>query len=421
MRRGKVFHNKEPMPEKKSEQLKKQLLNGIFHTGTVALAAGISIAAICVAWFVNNTKVQAGMAAVSAQADWVELRSTGGGGIHDDLLKKLMQTDGGSYSLPTDGAASQDTSPEKPSVNWLLQDDSNLGNYGTVPGGSDNSTSSWEAYWQNSKNKRKDQAIEPGTSGHLQFSLVPKNDGTITVDLQLNLLPYLYASTSKTQESDSTSDTLKAVDDPFLRNFVQGHIMLFLETETDPTGTDSTDAQDQQNAAGKYIQWLADGRFSITIENAQKDKEYPYTLYWCWPQNFAQYTLAQNSAFLNGYPILFYAKDTSAAESASKFSKLYNNSDALREDIAHKNKYSMVNAPQRYFYSNLTSTPLEKGQSELGKITAIYNHLLPNNTGADTSNTDAENAFINLSSYYNQADQYIGGHANCLLVRLEIQ
>lgn len=412
-----MFHNKEPMPEKKSEQLKRQLLNGIFHTGTVALAAGISIAAICIAWFVNNTKVQAGMATVSAQADWVELRSTGEGGIHDDLLKKLM---GDAYSIP-EGAASQDTSPEKPSVNWLLRDESNLGNYGTVPNSSDSSTSSWEDYWKNSQNERKDQAIEPGSSGHLRFSLVPKRSGTITVDLQLNLQPYLYASTSKTQESASTSYTLQAVSDDVLKNFVQGHIMFFLETKTDPTGTDSTAAQAQQNATEKYIQWLPDGRFSITIENAEKDKAYPYTLYWCWPQNFAQYTLEQSSAFLNGYPVLFYAEDHSVAEGVS-MKKLYNNSDALRKDIAQQNEtYSMVKAPGHYFYSSLTSAPLQVDQSELSKIAEIYNKPLSNNTGTDSSDTDAENAFINLSSYYNQADQYIGSHANCLLVQLEIQ
>ena len=413
-----MFHNKEPMP-----QLKKQLLNGIFHAGTVALAAGISIAAICVAWFVNNTKVQAGMATVSAQADWVELRTTGGGGIHDDLLKKLMGEDGGSYSLPIEQKGSQDTSPEKPSVNWLLQDDSNLGNYGAVPKSSDSSTSSWEDYWKNSKNERKNQAIEPGSSGHLQFSLVPKRSGTVTVKLQLQLLSYLYASTSKTQESDSTSYTLQAVSDDVLKDFVQGHIMFFLETETDPTGTDSTAAQNQQNATDKYIQWLPDGSFSITIEDAEKDKAYPYTLYWCWPQNFAQYTLAQGSAFLNGDSILFYTKDSNASDSTIiQYSKMYQNSDTLREDIAvDDEKNSMVKAPNRYFYSNLTSAPLQEGQSDLKQIQNIYNSPLSSATGADSTATEAENAFINLSSYYNQADQYIGSHANCLLVRLEIQ
>ena len=33
----------------------------------------------------------------------------------------------------------------------------------------------------------------------------------------------------------------------------------------------------------------------------------------------------------------------------------------------------------------------------------------------------AKNAFVDLSSYYNQADRYIGSHANCLRVKLEMQ
>lgn len=72
----------------------------------------------------------------------------------------------------------------------------------------------------------------------------------------------------------------------------------------------------------------------------------------------------------------------------------------------------MVKRPERYFYSNLTKNPLSTDQKELAEIRNMYNK--PSKELSET----AKNAFVELSSYYNQADQYIGSQVDCVRVRL---
>ena len=90
----------------------------------------------------------------------------------------------------------------------------------------------------------------------------------------------------------------------------------------------------------------------------------------------------------------------------------FTNVDNMRGTILQGADYSMMKKPERYFYSNLTKEPLSSNQKELKKIAEMYNKLIENFT------EDAKNAFIELSSYYNQADQYIGSHVDCVRVRL---
>ena len=361
------------------ETLKKEKRKTIYHIIIIAIVAIIVIIALCIAWFVSNTRVKGTGATVSADMKNVELKTYGSAGIHDDLLKRIMDQEN-----PTESSRYQklknsflETSPDKYSVNWLLSDESNVGNYSTAQ-------SDWEKYWKDSNNKREDQAIEPGSSGRLQFSVVPKTTGNITLNMQLSLIPYKYQD-NKLKEADETTKT-----------FTLGHILFFLEkSESSNAGNEST----------TNLEWISNGSFTLNIPDAQKDAEYSYTLYWCWPQNFAEITLAEKNElneeneFLNGRKLIL--------------SKYKNGAD-VRDAIAYKpdSQYSMVKCPQRYFYSNLTQQPLPIGQPELSEIPNMQTNF---------SDKETKDAFVALSSYYNQADQYIGSNANCLRVKLEMQ
>ena len=354
------------------EELKKEKKKRIRQMIVFVIAAIAVIIALCIAWFVSNTRVRGTGATVSADMKNVELKTYGSAGIHDDLLKKIMDqensTESSWYQKPKD--AFLETSPDKYSVNWLLSDQSKVGNYSTAQ-------SDWESYWTDSNNKREDQAIEPGSSGRLQFYVVPKTAGNITLNMQLSLIPYKYQDNNINEVDDIT------------KTFTSGHILFFLE---------KSESSNAGNESATNLIWLKDGSFILDIPTAQKDKEYSYTLYWCWPQNFAEFTLAEENEFLNGRkPIL----------------STYANGEAMRNAIAYADtQYSMVKCPQRYFYSNLTQLPLPEGQTELLKI---------QNMQTNFSNEETKDAFVALSSYYNQADQYIGSHANCLRVKLEMQ
>ena len=89
----------------------------------------------------------------------------------------------------------------------------------------------------------------------------------------------------------------------------------------------------------------------------------------------------------------------------------------MRETISQDDALSMVKSPERYFYSNLTKNPLSVpgNQKELNEIKNMYNKA------SSEWSEDAKNAFVDLSSYYNQADQYIGSHVDCVRIRLEAE
>lgn len=354
------------------EELKKEKKKRIHQMIVFVIAAIAVIIALCIAWFVSNTRVRGTGTTVSADMKNVELKTYGSAGIHDDLLKKIMDQENptGSSWYQKLANAFLETSPDKYSVNWLLSDESNVGNYSTAQ-------SDWEDYWKDSNHKREDQAIEPGSSGRLQFSVVPKTAGNISLNMQLSLIPYKYQDNNINEVDEIT------------KTFTSGHILFFLE---------KNEVSDAGNKSVTNLVWLKDGSFTLNIPDAQKGTEYSYTLYWCWPQNFAEFTLAEGNEFLNGRkPIL----------------SSYKNGETVRNAIAYADvQYSMVNRPQRYFYSNLTQQPLPVGQTELSKIQSMQTNF---------SNEDTKDAFVALSSYYNQADQYIGSHANCLRVKLEMQ
>lgn len=355
------------------ETLKKEKRKTIYHIIIIAIVAIIVIIALCIAWFVSNTRVKGTGATISADMKSVELKTYGSAGIHDDLLKKIMAqenpTGSSWYQKLTDSFF--ETSPDKYSVNWLLSDQSKVGNYS-------NKKLDWEEYWKDSNNKREDYAIEPGSSGRLQFSVVPKTAGNITLNMQLSLIPYKYQD-NKLEEADETTKT-----------FTSGHILFFLE---------KSGSSNAGNESATNLEWISKGSFTLNIPDAQKDKEYSYTLYWCWPQNFAEFTLAEGNKFLNDRKPILY--------------EYVNGADVCNAIAYADSQESMVKHPQRYFYSNLTQNPLDTSQQELEKIINMQEKL--------SNDKPTQDAFVALSSYYNQADQYIGSHANCLRVKLEMQ
>ena len=369
-------HIKEITTDELLEQIEEEKKK-VKKSAVLAFAALIAIIALCIAWFACNTKVHSTGSNIRADAKSVELRTYGSAGIHDDLLKKITESEQTTeiksfwYELADTVKGFSETSSDKYAINWLLSDQSNMGNYSTEQ-------SDWEQYWENTQSgaERQDEAIEPGASGRLTFYVVPKYDGTVKLNIDLNLMPYKVVGDKFTEITEN--------NDKFAKDFVNGHILFFLEKGTDT----------------KEIQWIKDGTFDIKIENAKKDKEYGYTLYWCWPHSFGEAVLKAKDSYLNGRDILF-----------SK----YNNGETVRNTILQVDDLSMVNKPERYFYSNLTKNPLSAEQKELKEIASMYN-----NSPADFSET-AKNAYVELSSYYNQADQYIGSHVDCIRIQLAVQ
>lgn len=94
----------------------------------IILALIAVVAALSIAWFVNNTRVHLTGLTVDADMKNVELRTYGGAGIRDDLLKKITESGKESfwYELADSVRNFFETSSEKYAINWLLSGDRDL-------------------------------------------------------------------------------------------------------------------------------------------------------------------------------------------------------------------------------------------------------------------------------------------------------
>lgn len=365
--------SKKNMEDLSTEELHEQIENDkkqAKRSTVFAMTALIAIIILCIAWFVANNRVSGSSSAVSANNSGIELGSEGGAGIHDDVLKKILGSDGERgfwYRLQNQLQQFLETSSSYTAVNWLLNDQSKIGNYS-------NSQTDWESYWQNhTDNKtRKDEAIEPGSSGSLTFYVLPKQDGDVQFYLNLSVLPY--------KANDSGYTEVTSENDSVSKNFVEGHFLFFLEKN--------------EEDGKKSLQWIEDSNLEMEIAGAKKGEKYSYTIYWCWPQNFAEFVLKSGDMYLN--------------ESTPLLSGYTNGSD-IRCSIVE----DMCNYPQKYFYNPLTNQPLQSGQNEVNLIKDISDK--PSGEWIETQ----KEAFVSLSSYYTQADMYLGNeHVDCLRVRL---
>jgi hypothetical protein len=255
-----------------------------------------------------------------------------------------------------------------------MSGDSNIGNYNEN-----------EEDVDFSENDRKDYAIEPGAEGNLSFSIIPKNSGTQTFHLNLSMIPYVADIDTSTKEIKSVTEVGKEGDkmdaNNYARQFLAGHILFYLQSETADGETEYT--------------WMKEGTFDITIKDAVINQEYEYTVHWLWPLVFSEIILKNEDPYLNGHTPIFPENEE------------------LREEILE----DMKENPQKYFYNSLTQSPLEK-----------ENQLISGENGIDdihdnspTIEGDMAQNFVDLSSFYNQADQIIGSQISFVLVELSAE
>jgi hypothetical protein len=363
------------MEENKTDLEKKPYIKNIVF----AAAALVAIVLLTIAWFVNNTRVTGNGVQISANQKSFELRSYGKNGIYDDLLGDFLDSvsvwnaESDTSETNTSEAGTSDnsytTTAEKASISWLMSDQSNMGN-----------DSDKEIDF--STEDRKDYAIEPGSEGRLTFYIVPGTNGTQTFQIHLSVVPYQASTEESTNKITAIEEVGKANDNgsttgqkQYAREFISGHILFFQET----TAEDGT----------KQDTWLKDRNFEVTITDAVADQEYAYTIYWKWPQVFSEIILNGGDDYLDGRkPIL---------------------TSTIRENILA----DMKKNPQKYFYNSLTSSPLSTKDELIGEIDKIH-------ASSQISGEMAQN-FVDLSSFYNQADQIIGSQISFILVELSAE
>lgn len=340
------------------EELKKELWKRkkkARQSFVLVLAAAVAFLALGVAWFVSNNRVRIISGTISAGYSGIEIGSKGSQGVHDDILKQVKSDL--TYHLPGEGSTKQHDTSLGGSINWLLNSESNMNNY-----------SEGKSFSDTGAKFRKDYAMEPGTKGRLDFFIKSYEEGKLSLEFSLDIVPYVMdGDTPKVVDKTSTAP-----------QFLSGHIVYFLG--------------ETQNDTVTYT-WIKDGRFQIMIPKAEKDKEYNYSIYWVWPLNLSTILLNEQDEFLNGSTIEFDDKDATGA---------------LRNQIVT----DMKEHPEKYFFSSLTGEPLDTNYEEVKAIEGIHK-----NSGANS--TYDKQLFVDLSSYYNQADMKIGESISFITATLE--
>lgn len=328
--------------EKEIENNKRKIVQSIVFIA----AAAIALIAICMAWFVSNSRVNGTLVTVSAKYSGIEIGSVGRASVHDDFLQTIKEGITGYF--PKNNDEKHDTSSGG-SINWMLNESSNMRNY-----------KDGQRFNETGDKYRKDYAIEPGTKGQLDFFIKTYEDGDFSLNFSFEISPFHV-------ESDDGKPILVG-NNTVEAGLLSGHILYFL-------------GEKQSDEKIKYT-WIKDGKFKIDIQDAKKATEYNYSIYWVWPLNLSTILLNTEDSFLNGSTVEFDDKDSTGI---------------LRNNIVT----DMAEYPNKYFFSSLTGRPLDTKYEEVREIPNIHKNSGKN----DTYN---KQLFVDLSSYYNQADMKIG-------------
>ena len=343
-----------------------------FRTGIIILAAVIVIIAVSIAWFARNDKVDATGAGIQAAgsefelaAAWTDAASTKG--VYDNLLEVSpgagLEVGNNNY-LSTDGSHT--------AISWAITDDSNMRN-----------------------EKDQTQGIEPGSSGKMTFYIISHKEGLLDVKLDLNFTGY-----QATGDPASAAD-LKKIEES-AQQLLEGHILLFAgydEKSNTYKGWISEDAGSWSMNLGtgdEPILLQEDGKGGLTwkTENAKKDKAYPVTVYWIWPERLESY-LRKADTYTGRYPLLF-PEDTEWSDTG--------NPSALPANLFTKMCETGTNAgSNRYFR-------WENQETFTRTVTADTLKRLRNNFHSVI--------YREAAAYYDSADQYLGKNVQYVKLKL---
>ncbi len=217
-----------PQKENPGENAVKDARKQITRSILLALTALAVIAFACYAWFVSTKRVTGSIRPVQLLGSTFELASAGNAGAYDAMLPDGLNISGDSWKH-----SGTVTGTGKASILWQVSDDSNL------------------------NNTEETGCIQPGSQGTIQFSVIPKADGELKLNFQIELLP-MQEKVGKLEIPEKNET---------LNNLLKGHFLFQYSTE----GTNSS--------------WVpcSTGQFSLTFTGCIADMPIPVTLNWRWP------------------------------------------------------------------------------------------------------------------------------------------
>lgn len=273
-------------------------------TSAFALAALIAIIALCIAWFVNNRRVSAGTAAVSAKSlpYCIATKKTEKdddllNGLKDLLENNLSTTKGTELKLKDDSTYYVS---DGENIRIQVSEDNNMNN--------------------NAGNVM--EGVAPGTSGKITFYVIPREEGYKEFSFQMNLIAYKEAG-----------EELQEINDDAIKSLLKGHI-LFFRNYSEDTG---------------YTDWMNNSIFNITSEKEfEQNEPIPITIYWVWPEYFQSF-MKSGELFKSDEVINEFISDMNSDISTSNLNKKYfygfketqfnNNNSSWTFDSLNANQY----------------------------------------------------------------------------------
>lgn len=216
-----------PQKENPGENAVKDARKQITRSILLALTALAVIAFACYAWFVSTKRVTGSIRPVQLLGSTFELASAGKKGAYDARLPNGLSISGDSWK-----SSGTVTSTGKASILWQ------------VSGSSLNNT-------------EETGCIQPGSRGAIQFSVIPKADGELKLNFQIELLPM----------QENSGKLAIPENDETLNNLLKGHFLFQYSTD------------------GTNFSWVpcSTGQFSLTFTGCTADTPIPVTLNWRWP------------------------------------------------------------------------------------------------------------------------------------------
>lgn len=225
-------------PHNSPEEIYREARKQIVRSAFLALAALGVIVFACYAWFVSSGTVTGTVGSVRIDGSSFELASVGPnvGKWDEEIL-----ADNAKYGTSQDfGDRKLVVTGEENDILWQISDDSHLEN-GTDKTG-----------------------ISPGSSGKLEFYVIPKRDGELQLTINVTLAPLNKDGHQITMEDDETLNWL-----------LRGHFLFSHECQK-AVGYNSVNTP--------TLIPYENGSFNLTFQNAVTDQPIPVTLYWKWPE-----------------------------------------------------------------------------------------------------------------------------------------
>lgn len=291
------------MPKKSNSEQNAQAFiqaarRQIIHSAIFAVAALGVIVFACYAWFASNHSVSGTIGSIQMLGSLYELAGNGrdktdnGYGVFYDKTK----TGFGFNVLPAGDFSAGEAWPNleatgtSQAIRWRLNDDSQIGNFGSSTG------------------------IRPGSSGTLQFYVIPNATGTLSLRFRLELKPL---------NDDGSANTTET-----LNKLLKGHLLFYI---LDAKGTKI------------WVSWDGDTfsplQFDVPAENNVGVPQ-PVSLHWQWTAELSE--LIEDTTLNGKIPanreLLFYSESGSIPEAdnikaaidenqITELTKLYNRAD----------------------------------------------------------------------------------------------